>query len=182
MFDDDLLKKIQSEAAKEFYAQQENNSGEIDSFMGQFGYKPKAVNEETQGNGFLGWLKDGFDSGAAGVVGGNAHFVDTFTPFGGDTAKYFDNIAEQNARNKEYSAKDIIPFASDYYTNPQGVTYDLGNLLGSATALAAETAAVSYVAGALGVGSLTSMAGVLATRASASGMPQLANLLKSKYG
>lgn len=178
----DFLKEVQRQAANEFYSQQNNSEDEIHQFMGQFGITPKQPNPETENNGLFGWIKDGFDSGAAGVFSGTAHMADTFTPFGADTAEYFDDVAKSNARDKEYSAKDIIPFASDYYTNPQGFAYDAGNQVGSMAAMYGEGAAIMAAASALGVGTLGSIAGALAARASAAGFPAAARVLNSRFG
>jgi len=63
---------------------------------------------------------------------------------------------QRNNRRKEYTIADMIPFASDYWTNGEGAAYDVGNMLGSSAVLGAETAAIAATGGAalgaLGVG------------------------------
>lgn len=185
----EFLKEVQRQAAENFNAQQkDNNLMDAEQFMGQFGYKPREnlQNEETANNGFLGWAKDAIDSGVAGVLGGQTKLADTFLGVGGDATKYFGDVAKRNARTKEYKPGDIVPFASDYYTNPQGFTYDTGNLIGSMLALGGETAVVAQAAApvlaGLGYEGLSAVAGTLAGRAAAAGMPALANALRSKLG
>jgi len=185
----EFLKEVQRQAAENFNAQQHDGDfSDVEQFMGQFGYKPKEniQNEETANNGFLGWAKDAVDSGIAGVLGGQAKLADTFLGVGGDVANYFGDVAKRNARTKEYNSGDIVPFASDYYTNPQGFTYDAGNLIGSMLALGGETAAVAQAAApvlsGLGYEGLSAAAGALAGRAASAGMPALANALRSKFG
>ncbi len=185
----EFLKEVQRQAAENFNAQKNDGDfSDVEQFMGQFGYKPKEniQNEETANNGFLGWAKDAVDSGIAGVLGAQAKLADTFLGVGGDVANYFGDVAKRNARTKEYNSGDIVPFASDYYTNPQGFTYDAGNLIGSMLALGGETAAVAQAAApvlaGLGYSGLSAAAGTLAGRAASAGMPALANALRSKFG
>lgn len=74
----------------------------------------------------------------------------------GATANYFGDVMQRNNRRKEYTIADMIPFASDYWTNGEGAAYDVGNMLGSSAVLGAETAAIAATGGAalgaLGVG------------------------------
>lgn len=104
---------------------------------------PLKPNQETEGNSFLGWFKDGIDSGAASTASGQMRFVQANTGIGGGIADYLDEVASANRRDKEYSALDRIPGVSDYYTNGQGFAYDAGNALGSMGVLGAETAAAA---------------------------------------
>lgn len=86
----------------------------------------------------------GFKSGVAGVLGGQARFGEVNSPFGGETlgeaANYFEGIAKDNARTKFTEGPEL---SLDYITDPQGLRYDVGNTVGSGTALGLETAAAA---------------------------------------
>lgn len=135
------------------------------------------VTKETEGNGALGWFKDAIDSGAAGALAGQAHFMDANFGIGGDTAKYLDKVAERNKREKQYSAKDMIPFASDYWTNPQGAVYDVGNMVGSAGALGVEALGAAGLASMLPGGAVAGGAAAIASR-----FPTLARFASTPLG
>lgn len=138
---------------------------------------PKPAGKETDGNGVLGWFKDGIDAGAAGALAGQAHFFEANTGIGGDAAKYLDEVAERNKREKQYSAKDIVPFASDYWTNPQGAVYTVGNTVGSAGALMTEAAGVGVLASMLPGGAAAGSAAAIASR-----FPTLARFASTPLG
>ena len=99
----------------------------------------------------------GLESGFAGVLGGQLHFGEANSPFGGETfgeaANYFDDIVQDNARSKFTNGAEL---SLDYLTDPQGLRYDMGNTIGSSAALGAETAA------AMGLLSQTPIAGAAA--------------------
>ncbi|QDR80243.1 glucosaminidase domain-containing protein [Sporomusa termitida] len=135
------------------------------------------VTKETEGNGALGWFKDAIDSGAAGALAGQAHFMDANFGIGGDTAKYLDKVTERNKREKQYSAKDMIPFASDYWTNPQGAVYDVGNMVGSAGALGVEALGAAGLASMLPGGAVAGGAAAIASR-----FPTLARFASTPLG
>lgn len=88
--------------------------------------------------GFFEGLKSGF----AGVLAGQARFGEVNSPFGGDNfrdaAEYFEGVANENPRTKFPNGAE---FSWDYITDPQGLRYDTGAMLGSSAALGAETAA-----------------------------------------
>ena len=98
----------------------------------------------------------GFTSGGAGVLQGQAQLGNLMGVGDGATANYFGDVMQRNNRRKEYTIADMIPFASDYWTNGEGAAYDVGNMLGSSAVLGAETAAIAATGGAalgaLGVG------------------------------
>lgn len=99
----------------------------------------------------------GLLSGGAGVLQGQAQLANLAGIGDGATADYFGKIMQKNARKKEYTIGDMLPFASDYWTNGEGAAYDIGNMLGSSVVLGGETAAAMATGGAalgaLGVGS-----------------------------
>lgn len=138
--------------------------------------------EETKDNGYLGWFKDSIDAGIANVYGGQAHFADTFTPFGKETAQDLDALAEKNSRSKNFSKDAILNDPLKYISDPQGLTYDVGNMAGSATGMGLEAAGVATVGAAVGLGTLGSAATTLAGKAAAQGMTGLAKALSSKWG
>ncbi len=137
----------------------------------------KPEGKETDGNGVLDWFKDGIDAGAASALAGQAHFLETNTGIGGDAAKYLDEVAERNKREKQYSAKDMVPFASDYWTNPQGAVYTVGNTVGSAGALMTEAAGVGVLASMLPGGAVAGSAATIASR-----FPTLARFASTPLG
>ena len=114
----------------------------------------------------------GLESGFAGVLGGQLHFGEANSPFGGETfgeaANYFDDIVQDNARSKFTNGAEL---SLDYLTDPQGLRYDMGNTIGSSAALGAETAA------AMGLLSQTPVAGAAA--AAAKVVPGLGKLWNS---
>ena len=187
----DFLKEVQRQAAIEYHRQQREETGllEEDPLMAELGFKPKNIaleNPETANNGAIGWFVDSIQHGGAGVGKGQAELSAAYTGVGGDLAKYLGEVQYRNRRNKEYSAKDMIPFNSDYYTNPQGFIYSTGNLIGSMLVLGGETAAIAAAAepalALFGIGGLQSVAATLAGRAAAAGMPKLASALNSPLG
>lgn len=114
----------------------------------------------------------GLESGFAGVLGGQLHFGEANSPFGGETfgeaANYFDDIVQDNARSKFANGAEL---SLDYLTDPQGLRYDMGNTIGSSAALGAETAV------AMGLLSQTPVAGAAA--AAAKVVPGLGKLWNS---
>ena len=124
------------------------------------------IEQQDQG-GFLNAIGRGLTSGAAGVVQGQAQLGNLFGVGDGQLAQYLQGVNERNARKKEYTIADMIPFATDYWTNPEGMTYDVSNLLGSSGAMMAETGAL--MAGAGAVGGVLGLGGAAATGTAASG-------------
>ena len=86
----------------------------------------------------------GAKSGFGGILGGLGYATQAETGYGGDFAKSMNDLSEANARRKRYEWSDMIPFSSDYYTSPEGASYDVGQVVGSMAvplALGAGTAA-----------------------------------------
>lgn len=141
------------------------NAGEADSRINAFASTP-AYSAGSEDTGFLSAIGRGLTSGAAGVVQGQAQLGNLFGVGDGQLAQYLQGVNERNARKKEYTIADMIPFATDYWTNPEGMTYDVSNLLGSSGAMMAETGALmtgaGAVGGALGLGGAAAAGGGLA--------------------
>lgn len=132
-----------------------------------------------------GFLDAGFaaaKAGAAGVIGGQADLLDTFTGVGGDVGDYMNDVAKSNARRKEYTIAEMLPFASDYWTNPEGAAYDVGSQFGSMVALGGEAAALSAGLSAAGIGGAGALASTAAAKAAQAGLPWLSKILSSKVG
>ena len=96
------------------------------------------------------WAK-GIGEQALGVVSGtlNAFNAVDNTNTLGSLADRIDAFSRENlAKTKQYSPSDVVPFNSNYYTNPQGATRDAIGMLGSWGALSA----LQPVLGAIGAG------------------------------
>lgn len=66
----------------------------------------------------------------------------------GNLADTVDNFSKANlAKTKQYSPADLMPFSSDYYTNPQGATRDAIGMLGSWGALRAAQPVLGSILG-----------------------------------
>lgn len=100
----------------------------------------RAEANQPQG-GFAGLMR-GIKAGGAGVLGGIANFIDANLGLGGSVGGYFNNVANENAPAKQYSLAERIPFVSDYWTNPSGAAYDIGQTVGSSAALLPLTMAI----------------------------------------
>lgn len=138
-------------------------------------------NEEQPG--FLESAWQGAKAQAAGVIGGQADMLNLYTGIGKDTADYMQQIQQDNARQKEYSRGEMVPFASDYWTNPQGAAYDIGGGMGSSAALMGETLAAGALGSAAGLGGIgASIAGAIGTRAAAAGLPWVSKVMSTPAG
>lgn len=132
---------------------------------------------------FLESAWQGAKAQGAGVLGGQADALNVFTGIGKDVADYMQQVQQDNARKKEYSWSEMIPFASDYWTNPQGASFDIGGGLGSSATLMGETLAAGALGSAAGLGSVgASLAGAIGSRAAAAGLPWVGNLMKTPAG
>lgn len=113
------------------------------------------IDQTSNGNTTWGGFR-GFGTGAAGVVQGQAQLGNLMGIGDGATVNALEGFMQRNARKKEYTIGDMLPFASDYWTNGEGAAYDIGNMLGSSAVLGAETLAAMTTGGAalgaLGVG------------------------------
>lgn len=133
--------------------------------------------------GFLESAWQGAKAQGAGVIGGQADMFNLYTGIGKDTADYMQKVQQDNARKKEYSWGEMVPFASDYWTNPQGAAYDVGGGLGSSAALMGETLAAGALGSAAGLGSVgASIAGAIGSRAAAAGLPWISRILGRPAG
>lgn len=87
------------------------------------------------GNGEEPGFFSGVTAGLAGTAGGLADFTDALTGYGRGVGDYFNNVEQNNARTKEYTWTDLVPGVSDYWTNPQGARYGVGQMVGSSLPL-----------------------------------------------
>lgn len=115
----------------------------------QFAKRQQQLDGQEE-DGFLSSVSRGLASGGAGVIQGQAQLGNLLGIGDGETAKYLDNVIQNNARKKEYSLGEMIPFSSDYWTNPEGVAYDVANAAGSSGVMMGEVAGVLSGLGALG--------------------------------
>lgn len=193
---DDLLSQNDQQEALRLYHQQNGHQPQqqpqpqpqqqVDPtyayYMGTGQQQEQPTTPQNEGGIFNGFFR-GAKSGGAGVIGGQAGLGNLYGVGDGSTAKWAEEVAQNNARRKEYSIPEMLPFASDYWTNGEGAAYDLGNALGSSAVLGAETAAVmsgaGAVAGALGIGT-TGLAGAIAAGSrGAIGMQQATKMVAS---
>ena len=140
------------------------------------------ANTETGERGFFDAAISGVKAGTAGVFGGQLDFANTFAGVGGDAADYMNDVAQSNARRKTYTIAEMLPFASDYWTNPEGATYDAASQVGSMAALGGEAALLSAGMSAVGIGGAGALASTAAAKAAQMGLPWLARILNSKAG
>lgn len=137
---------------------------------GAGGALQQGANSETAGNGFLGWLKDSADAGAASVVGGTARTLGEFMPFGQEAfnsaADYMDEVARRNSPTEELTGMNYVASA-------------IGNALGSGGATMAETAALIGAGKLLGLGGLAS--GALGLASKTPGLGTLINAGKTMW-
>lgn len=142
----------------------------------------ESANTETGERGFFDAAISGVKAGTAGVFGGQLDFANTFAGVGGDAADYMNDVAQSNARRKTYTIAEMLPFASDYWTNPEGATYDAASQVGSMAALGGEAALLSAGMSAAGIGGAGALASTAAAKAAQMGLPWLARVLNSKAG
>lgn len=142
----------------------------------------ESANTETGERGFFDAAISGVKAGTAGVYGGQLDFANTFAGVGGDAADYMNDVAQSNARRKTYTIAEMLPFASDYWTNPEGATYDAASQVGSMAALGGEAALLSAGMSAAGIGGAGALASTAAAKAAQMGLPWLARILNSKAG
>ena len=93
----------------------------------------------------------GAKAGLGGILGGLGHAAKAETGYGGDFAQSMEDLSSANAKQKNYTWQDVIPFMSDYYTGRDGAAYDIGQAVGSMAvpmALGAGTAATLGTGGA----------------------------------
>lgn len=130
---------------------------------------------------------DAFFKGAkaqsAGVIGGQADMLEQFTGVGDGVADYMQEVQKSNARGKEYGWRDMLPGASDYWTNPWGAAYDIGGGIGSSATLLGETLLAGKALGAAGLSAVgTRLTKAIGERAVKAGMPWVDDLLKTPTG
>lgn len=120
---------------------------------------------------------------SAGVIGGQADMLEQFTGVGDGVADYMQEVQKSNARGKEYGWRDMLPGASDYWTNPWGAAYDIGGGIGSSATLLGETLLAGKALGAAGLSAVgTRLTKAIGERAVKAGMPWVDDLLKTPTG
>ena len=173
-----------------------------DNFVGKT--PPSALDEngepieQPQENTTWGGFR-GFAAGGVGAVRDQMRLANLFGVGDGSTANALEEVMNKNARKKEYTIGDMLPFASDYWTNGEGAAYGIGNALGSSAVFGAEMAAIMATGGAalgtVGVGGASAATGLARTagainaitggmsRAAAKiGMSKLAKVLEGPMG
>lgn len=130
---------------------------------------------------------DAFFKGAkaqsAGVIGGQADMLEQFTGVGDGVADYMQEVQKSNARGKEYGWRDMLPGASDYWTNPWGAAYDIGGGIGSSATLLGETLLAGKALGAAGLSAVgAKLTGAIGSKAAVAGMPWVGKLMETPAG
>lgn len=130
---------------------------------------------------------DAFFKGAkaqsAGVIGGQADMLEQFTGVGDGVADYMQEVQKSNARGKEYGWRDMLPGASDYWTNPWGAAYDIGGGIGSSATLLGETLLAGKALGAAGLSAVgAKLTSAIGSKAAAAGMPWVGKLMETPAG
>lgn len=120
---------------------------------------------------------------SAGVIGGQADMLEQFTGVGDGVADYMQEVQKSNARGKEYGWRDMLPGASDYWTNPWGAAYDIGGGIGSSATLLGETLLAGKALGAAGLSAVgAKLTGAIGSKAAAAGMPWVGKLMETPAG
>ena len=96
---------------------------------------PPAVQDAAPDSSYWGGFSSGFAGGGAGTIGNIGDLANVFTGYGDSVGQWGQGVAQSNQRTKQYSFSDMIPFASDYYSNGQGLMYDVGQGVGSSAVL-----------------------------------------------
>ncbi len=174
--------KMQQEELNPPDTEKIDNNASLMDLANRFNDEQPLAEAPQEERGFLSAAFAGGKAGAAGVLGGQADLAETFIGVGGDVGDYLNDVARSNARKKEYTIAEMLPFASDYWTNPEGAAYDVGSQVGSMAALGGEAAAASAALSAAGVGGASALASTAAAKAAQMGLPWLSKVLNSKAG
>lgn len=142
------------------------------------------IADENNGNpNYYDAFFKGAKAQSAGVIGGQADMLEQFTGVGDGVADYMQEVQKSNARGKEYGWRDMLPGASDYWTNPWGAAYDIGGGIGSSATLLGETLLAGKALGAAGLSAVgTRLTKAIGERAVKAGMPWVDDLLKTPTG
>ena len=180
MFQDDWLNRINApylEAAKK------RQAGYLPvDFAGQF--------EEIPERGFWDAALAGAKSQAAGTVASQAEALNIMGVGDGATAQALNEIAQENARRREYTWQDMVNEPMKYITDPEGLTYDLAGGLASTAVFMGETAALGGVGGVAAratglankIGGTARLVQGIKTVAEANNMPWLSKIMESPSG
>ena len=114
MYQEDWLDRVNApylELAKR------KQAGYLPDFVGQF--------EEVPERGFWDAAVAGAKAQAAGTVASQAEAFNIMGIGDGATANALNEIAQENARRREYTWQDMVNEPMKYITDPEGLTYDL---------------------------------------------------------
>lgn len=126
----------------------------LDAFMKRsdpkYGFNDFANHfEPIPERGYLDAFLSGAKEQGAGVLQGQAEFLNTLGIGDGDSANYFNRVMQNNARRRNYTWEDMVDDPWKYITDPEGLAFDLGGGTGSSGVLLTETAATGGVGGAV---------------------------------
>lgn len=157
-------------------------AGYIDYYNRKYGSR-MAQNIPEENPGYFGSAFKGAKAQSAGSIGGQADMLEQFTGVGDGVADYMQEVQKSNARGKEYGWRDILPGASDYWTNPWGAAYDIGGGIGSSATLLGETLLAGKALGAAGLSAVgAKLTGAIGSKAAAAGMPWVGKLMETPAG
>lgn len=157
-------------------------AGYIDYYNRKYGSR-MAQNIPEENPGYFGSAFKGAKAQSAGVIGGQADMLEQFTGVGDGVADYMQEVQKANARGKEYGWRDMLPGASDYWTNPWGAAYDIGGGIGSSATLLGETLLAGKALGAVGLSAVgAKLTGAIGSKAAAAGMPWVGKLMETPAG
>ena len=146
--------------------------------------------EEIPERGFWDSFTSGAKAQGAGVLQGQAEFVNALGIGNGDFANTMNQVMQENARRREFTWQDMVNDPMKYISDPEGLMYDLGGAFGSTGVLLGETALTGGVGGAAAramglagkIGGTARMIAAIDKVAKANNMPWVHNILVSPAG
>ena len=146
--------------------------------------------EEIPERGFWDSFASGAKAQGAGVLQGQAEFVNALGIGNGDFANTMNQVMQENARRREFTWQDMVNDPMKYIADPEGLMYDLGGAFGSTGVLLGETALTGGVGGAAAramglagkIGGTARMIAAIDKVAKANNMPWVHNILVSPAG
>ena len=179
MYQEDWLDRVNApylELAKR------KQAGYLPDFVGQF--------EEVPERGFWDAAVAGAKAQAAGTVASQAEAFNIMGIGDGATANALNQVAQENARRREYTWQDMVNDPMKYIADPEGLTYDLAGGLASTAVFMGETAALGGVGGVAAratglankIGGTARLIQGVKTVAEANNMPWLSKIMESPAG
>ena len=179
MYQEDWLDRVNApylELAKR------KQAGYLPDFVGQF--------EEVPERGFWDAAVAGAKAQAAGTVASQAEAFNIMGIGDGATANALNQVAQENARRREYTWQDMVNDPMKYIADPEGLTYDLAGGLASTAVFMGETAALGGVGGVAAratglankIGGTARLIQGVKTVAEANNMPWLFKIMESPAG